>query len=201
MPGRGEVEPLGDARPEAVADRPVGVQYYLAAALGRGRVRRRPVFHREIAVEREFQRLVMRLGREGDDQVKVLRHDVADLLGLVAENVEAELIHRRYREAVQLTGADAGRIHEHAAPAMVIRQCLGHGRTDGVEVAEKEHTAGCFCLRAGHGLGAQMEDADQRKQSPRSRQVELDLAGQAFLQQHRAVIMQPAPSHIDGLDA
>src|SRR5215472_16355030 len=67
VPARLETEPLLDARHQHLAHRAVGVEPLLTAALGVGRVGRRPVFDFRRDRAREVERLVMRLRRERDD--------------------------------------------------------------------------------------------------------------------------------------
>src|ERR1700676_3081842 len=62
---------LADAEQERVADLAVGLQLLLAVALDAGGILRRPVLHFGRMGARQFQRPVMRLGGERDDQVEV----------------------------------------------------------------------------------------------------------------------------------
>src|SRR4051812_29672941 len=71
---------LADAQEQAVADVAVGLQLLLAAAFDTGRILGRPVFHvRGIGVG-QFQRLVVRLRRQRDDQVEVQTFPVVQVL-------------------------------------------------------------------------------------------------------------------------
>src|SRR4051794_26312408 len=71
---------LADARQQAVADVAVGLQLLLAAAFDAGRILGRPVFHvRGIGVG-QFQRLVVRFGRQRDDQIEVQAFPIVQIL-------------------------------------------------------------------------------------------------------------------------
>src|SRR5580693_7830780 len=56
---------------QLVADGTVGLELLLAAAFGVGRVGRRPIFDLDRAGAGEFERPVMRLRRERDDEIEV----------------------------------------------------------------------------------------------------------------------------------
>src|SRR6185436_3457091 len=61
------------------------------------------------------------------------------------------------------------------------------------------------CTWAGENQGGeslfQVQRRDQREQPPRRVEIDLDLAFEPLAQQMRAVVMQPAPAHVDRLDA
>src|SRR5690349_17508156 len=60
-----------DAHQKAVANLAIGGQFLLAAAFGRGGIGRRPIFDVGRNRMRQLQRLVMCLGRQGDDEVEI----------------------------------------------------------------------------------------------------------------------------------
>src|SRR5450631_4909313 len=87
-PGPGK--PLADAQRQLVADLAIGLQLLLAIALGAGGIVGRPVFHVGRERARQFQRLVMRLRRQRDDEVEIEPFPVVQFLErgrLVAGNV------------------------------------------------------------------------------------------------------------------
>src|SRR5688572_27011630 len=51
------------------------------------------------------------------------------------------------------------------------------------------------------GRALKRQRADQREQPARGQEIDCDLALKAFAQQGRAVVMQAAPAHVDGLEA
>src|SRR3979490_2030011 len=71
VPGRWRREALLDPRAEHVAHLPIGVEPLRAAALLAGRILCRPVFDIGRDDPGELERLVMRLGRQSDDQVEI----------------------------------------------------------------------------------------------------------------------------------
>src|SRR5262245_51266259 len=89
-------KPRLDARGKLVAHRTIGVEPLLAIALGRGRIGGRPVLHPGGDTVGERQRRVMRLRRQGHDQVEVEAFEVFQLLdgdGLVGGDVDAGFEH------------------------------------------------------------------------------------------------------------
>src|SRR3977135_2426571 len=97
VPGRWRREALLDPRAEHVAHLPIGVEPLRAAALLAGRILRRPVFDIGRDGAGEIERLVVRLGRQGDDQVEIEPLPVFQLLEghrPVLRDVEADLVHR-----------------------------------------------------------------------------------------------------------
>src|ERR1700750_1481564 len=62
---------LADAQEQRVAELAIGGELLLAAAMGRGRVHRGPVFDLGGERARQLQRLVMRLRRQRDDEVEI----------------------------------------------------------------------------------------------------------------------------------
>src|ERR1700756_2501537 len=89
--GRADLgEALADAHRESVADLAIGVELLLAAAIGVGRIMRRPVFDVGRERARQVQRLVVGLRRERDDEVEIEPLPVFQLFErrwLVAGNV------------------------------------------------------------------------------------------------------------------
>src|SRR5262245_30088714 len=77
---RGAREPGPDARHELVAHGAVAVEALLAIALDASRIGGRPILDRGGKPVGEFERLVMSLGRERNDQVVVQTFPVLELL-------------------------------------------------------------------------------------------------------------------------
>ena len=85
-----------------------------------GRIGGRPIF--DVGRERagQLERLVVRLGRERDDQVEVEPLPVLELLeghGPVLADVDADLVHGGDRERIELALAHAGRAHVERVPS------------------------------------------------------------------------------------
>src|SRR6185437_2421778 len=92
---------LADSHQKLIADLAIGGELLLAAAIGAGRIKRRPVFDLGGERPRQFQRLVMRLRRKRDDQVEVEAFPVLEFVegdGLVTGSVLAELRNHGDRE-------------------------------------------------------------------------------------------------------
>ena len=64
-------EPLPDARQQLISQFAIGIEPLPPAALDGARVRRRPVFDVDRAGTGQFERAVMRLRRQGDDQIEI----------------------------------------------------------------------------------------------------------------------------------
>src|ERR1700722_14695142 len=62
---------LPDTLHELVADFPIGVEPLRAASFNDGRIRRRPILHVDAAGAGQFQRPVMRLRRQRDDEIEI----------------------------------------------------------------------------------------------------------------------------------
>src|SRR5262245_50373785 len=94
-----------DPRQELVAHLAVRVQPLLAAAFDRGRIGGGPVLDLGGERARELERLVVRLGRQRHDEVEVEPLQVLELLEgdrPVRLDVDADLLHRRGRERIEL---------------------------------------------------------------------------------------------------
>src|SRR4051812_32235580 len=81
-PARGAAfrKPPADAREQAIADLAIGLKLLLAIAFGSGRILGRPVFDVGGGGPCQVQRLVVRLGRERDDEVEVKAFPVLQIL-------------------------------------------------------------------------------------------------------------------------
>src|ERR1700682_2357193 len=64
-------EALANAREQLVAHLAIGVEALLAAAFDGARVRSRPIFNIGAADASDFERTVMRFGRQRDDEVEI----------------------------------------------------------------------------------------------------------------------------------
>src|SRR3954447_15906634 len=132
---RGETCP--DPLQQLVAHVSVRIHALLPAALDRGRVGGGPVFHVERERARELERLVMRFGRERDDEVEIEPLQILELLeghGTVRLDVDADLVHDRGREWIKLAFAHAGRSRNGAtcrAPAAAARPPSASARNSG----------------------------------------------------------------------
>ena len=69
--GLGPNEALPDMRQKLIPDLTIGIEPLLAAAFDGGRVRRRPILDIDGAGAREFERAVVRFGRECDDEIEI----------------------------------------------------------------------------------------------------------------------------------
>src|SRR6266567_545375 len=74
--------------------------------------------------------------------------------------------------------------------SLAIRVLCRKGRAAGACTWEAENQA----------LSLQIKRRYQREDAPRRVEIHLDLAVEAVAQEVRAVVVQPAPSHVDGLD-
>ena len=83
-----------------IAHAAIGIEPHLARALDGAGVGHRPVLDLGRRAARDFQRLVMRLGRQRHDQVEGARIDIVERLGVMAMDVDADLVERGGDEAV-----------------------------------------------------------------------------------------------------
>src|SRR5690242_19651759 len=112
IPPTSTTEPLADVPQKLVAHGAVGVEPLLAAAFDGGRVGRRPILDVGGDCACQFQRLVVRRRRQRDDEVEVQPLELVQLLEgdrLVARDVDADLVHHRHDEGIELALLHPGR--------------------------------------------------------------------------------------------
>src|ERR1700730_8149160 len=99
--GAGLRKAPADAHRQDVADFAIGLKLLLAIAVGSGRIMGWPVFDVGCKRPRQFQRLVMRLRRQRDDEVEIEPFPILQFLEggrLMARNILAQFGHHRAAE-------------------------------------------------------------------------------------------------------
>src|SRR5262245_40283981 len=102
----------------------------------------RPIFHVSRDGARQFERRVMCLRRERDDEVEVQALVFLYLVEgarLVLGGVHAELLEHAHREGIELTLAYPGRLHVERLTEIVPGDRLRHRRTDGVLATDEQN--------------------------------------------------------------
>ena len=186
-----------------VAHLAIGVERLLAVAFHLGRIRRRPIFH--IGRERagQFQRLVMRLRRERDDEIEVEPFQVLQFLEgvrLVLADIEPDFLHRRDGEGIEVAlAARRPSRQRRSCPIRCLNRARRHRRAHRIQSAGEQHE-----LRpASPAIALQpfpMQHADQREQPPRGVEIDLHLVLEPVHQDAGAFVVQAAPAHVDRFD-
>src|ERR1700733_1819492 len=149
-------ETLPDSGQKLVAHFAIGLQALLAAAFDGARVRRRPIFDIDGIGPRDFERAVMCLRRQRDDQIEIEPFPFLDLLEghrLVPRNIESDFVHRGDRERIELAFAHAGRADIDRAAQDLAEQSGRHGRAHRIQPAGEQYrqwTVGRAALRWRH---------------------------------------------------
>ena len=112
---------------DVVAYLAIAVEPRLAAALDDVGVEGRPVFDFASHGARELDRPVVRLGREGDDQVVGAIFELVEGLAPVVREAEADFLDHRGRERVELALVHADAVDIDAPAMHVLQHGLGHG--------------------------------------------------------------------------
>src|SRR5215469_220969 len=105
-------EAFPDSSQQLIAHIPIRIHPLLAASLDRGRIRGRPILHLCGECAGQLERLVVRFGRKGDDQVEIQPLQIVELFEghrPVRLDVDADLLHCGGREGIELAFAHAGR--------------------------------------------------------------------------------------------
>jgi len=140
---------------------------------------------------------MLSLGRQRNDQIERRVFELVENLDSVMADINADLIHRGDGKRIDLAVAHADGVDIDMSTVQMLQHRLGHGRSDRVEGARKEHARG----KTSHRSRPKMQHANERKEPPCRVEVDRHPIGEALTQQLGAFIVEGAPSHIDGFDS
>jgi len=112
---------------QRVAHRSVRLKQDLAAALDRGRIKGWPELDLACHGPGHFQRLMMRLGRQRNDQIEIIIIQLIEAFRPMAANIEPLLGHDSGNERVGLADPDSDGIDEDTVAMELLHDSFGDG--------------------------------------------------------------------------
>jgi hypothetical protein len=181
-----------DAGKKCVAHSPVAVQCLFPITLTdhQGGVEGRPVFDIDRHRSRQLQCLVVRFGRQRDNEIKRCVVQFPQRMWPMLRHIDPNLLHHCRNERIGLTCTHASGGDIDRAARQVLKNGGCHRRTDNVHRTGEEHCARTVVARAKvQGSAFPVQCTDEGKETARGGMIECGLAGEPLHQEPAAFIM------------